>query len=140
MISLIYSAAIQRHFRSASLAHWLLMECHPFRATHGTSISQQGHHEWGRFPSSRMTMVYLMCLWKKFTHSAVLIAARPLHPSNGHSHGTTAVRNDIQSICGSTYGGGGGGIPLLSPSHIHFILSLPIHLQQPRHQARTTVR
>ena len=137
MLSLISSTPSLRRFISAPLAHWAVVVWRPFRASHVNCIPQWGHRGWGRFPSSKIKMVSLTCLWNKFTLSAILVAARPLHPSTGHSCGPAAVGNEIQYVCGSP---SGEGLPLMSPSRIHYMLSLLMHCQRPLHQVRTTVR
>ena len=109
-----------------------------FKAFHGTSISKRRHRGCRRLPFSRMTMVNLTYLWKKCTLNAVLVASCPLHPSNGNSCIPTAVGNDIRNVCESP--SRGGGILLLSPSHVHTMLSLSMHGQRPRFQVLTPVR
>ena len=98
MLSLISSDAIRRHFFSAPLAHLVLVACRPFRTTHGTRISQRGHHGWGRLPSSNMTKVYLTCMGNKCTPSTIIVAARPRYPSTGPSCSPTAAGNNIRYI------------------------------------------
>ena len=66
-------------------------------------MSHRVHCGWGRFPSSRMTMVSRICRCRKCTCIAVLVAAWPGHPSTG-------------DLCGSPLAGKGHSIcPLPIP-------------------------
>ena len=54
--------------------------------------------------SSNMTTVFLMCMGKTCTLSAVLLASHPLQPLTGPSCRPIAVGNDILYISGSHAG------------------------------------
>ena len=54
-------------------------------------MSHWGHRGWGRLPSYNMITVSRICMYRKFTIIAILIIARPLHPSTWNSHGPDVV-------------------------------------------------
>ena len=116
----------------------MVVEWQKFKAFHGNSISQRGQLRWGSLPSSRVTTVSLTFVWNKFTLSTALVIACPQYPSNGHYCGPTAVGNDIRYVKESP--SWGGCLPLLSPSLVHYMLSLPVYRQQHHRQVLTTVR
>ena len=66
-------------------------------------MSRQGHHGWGRFPSSKIITISQTCLCRKFTLISALVDAWPLHPLTGNFRGPTVVGNCIQYIWGYPY-------------------------------------
>ena len=64
----------------------------------------RGHRGWGRFTSLKMTTVSRTCRWKKFTCIAVLVTARPVHPSTGQFRGPPVVRKSILYVRGYSPG------------------------------------
>ena len=128
MIYRISSATSLRHFRSAPLAHWVVLGWQPFKAVHRTSISQQGYHVWGRFTSYRITTFSLTCWRRKFTQRSELVAAILLHSLKGQSLGPAALGKDIQYVQGLP-AGERGYLPLISPSHTNAMLCLPVGRQ-----------
>ena len=86
------------------LSHWAVARCLPFRSRQGTSIFQWGHCGWSSFPPSKTTTVSRTCRWKNCTRIAVLVAARPGHPSTGQFRGPPTVRKSIVYIRGSSPG------------------------------------
>ena len=115
MLACIESSTRRQRFCSAPLVQLAVVAWRPLRASHGIIIPQQRHRGWGRFPSYRIITVYLMFCCSKFTLRDDLFATLPLQPSSGQSHGTAALRKDIQYVCGSS--SGGVCLPLISHAH-----------------------
>ena len=65
-------------------------------------MSHRGHRGWGRFPSSKITTVSRTFWCRKWTRIAVLVAARPGHPSTGQLRGPPLVGKAMQYFCGSS--------------------------------------
>ena len=89
------SANNRRLFRSSPRLHCAVNLCVPFRAFHGTSMSHMGHRGWGRFPSSRITTVFLTCQYQKCTFISVRVYAWTLHLLTGQGLGPALVGNAI---------------------------------------------
>ena len=101
MISLNSSSANRQLFCSAPLAHCAVAGCLTFSVQQGTSMPHQGHRGWGRFPSPKMTTVSRTCRCRKCTCIAVLIAARPGHPSTGQLRRPSLSGKAMRYACGS---------------------------------------
>ena len=99
-LSLVSASASRRLFCSAPLAHWAVAGCLPFRALWGTSMLHRAHRGWGSFPSSIMTTVSRTCRYRNCTRIAVLVDARPRHPSTGQLYRPPFARNDIWKVRG----------------------------------------
>ena len=95
MLFLISSATSRRRFPSAPLVQWAVVVWQTFSSAHGTTISKQGRRGWGEGSSSNITMVYLTCLFKKYTLSTILVITLPLHPLTVQSYGPATLGNGI---------------------------------------------
>ena len=123
------SASSLRLFHSTPFANDEVLGWQPFKDTHGTRMSQRGHHGWGRLPSSKIIIVSRKFRCRKCTHRPVLIDSPPLHPSTGKSHDPTALGRKIGSPA--------GGLPLIYQDND--VMCLAVSRKQLRRQVRSAV-
>ena len=100
MLSLNYFSDNRCLFHSATLAHRVVAVFRLSSVGHGTSISHWGHCGWGVFPSFKMTTVFRKFRRRKYTRIAVLVTARPGHPSTGQLRGPPLAGKAMQYVRG----------------------------------------
>ena len=114
-------------------AHCAVLGWRPFKATHGTIMSQRGHLGWGKLPYSTIITVYRLLWFKMYTRRPVLVATLPLHPTSGQSRVPIVLGKEILYIYGYTV----GGIPLRS--QYNNVMCMVVGHKQTRRQVCPTV-
>ena len=92
------SVFILHRFLPNQLAHWAVLGWRPFKATHSTSMSQRGHHGWGRFPYS--TMITVSRTWRctKCTRNPIHAAALPWNSLTRNSRVPATLVKDTHYV------------------------------------------
>ena len=92
-----------------------------FQGLPGYKNVSPGASWWGRFPSSRNTIVSCTRRYMKWTRREVQLEARTRHSSTGNATSLASQGNDIQYVCVSIWGGGWGGYLPGTPFPLHVV-------------------
>ena len=77
---------------------YVLRKCTDCTSIAIPGVERDSHRGWGRFPSSKMTTVSWTFRCRKWTHIAVLVVARPGHPSNRQLHGPPLAGKSMRYV------------------------------------------